>query len=170
MLKKKDRGSVTKIANRLGSPGSGPHEWLVLTPKDKMPKPDVVSFPKPPKAPDGSLLYERIPNKVIELEKDLTIIPAPAPSALRKRAHEEQQLNGTEGICYLILCLYLVAINFNLLVTIVPAGPPAKRPNKDPMPSHCPSPEQFAAMMAASGQPLARHHVCIFILLFLKEI
>jgi len=27
------------------------------------------------------------------------------------------------------------------------------------MPSHCPSPEQFAAMMAASGQPLSRHHV-----------
>ena len=97
VLKKKDRGSVTKIANRLGSPGTGPHEWLVLTPKDKMPKPDVVSFPKPPKAADGSLLYERIPNKVIELEKDLTIIPAPAPSALRKRAHDIEQLNGTDG-------------------------------------------------------------------------
>uniref|UniRef100_T1PJC7 BAH domain protein n=1 Tax=Musca domestica TaxID=7370 RepID=T1PJC7_MUSDO len=142
LLKKKERGSVTKIANRLGSPGSGPHEWLILTPKDKMPKPDIVFFPKPPKAPDGSLLYDRIPNKIIDLEKDLTIIPAPAPapSALRKRAHEETQLNGTE-------------------VTIVPAGPPTKRPNKDPMPSHCPSPEQFAAMMAASGQPLARHHL-----------
>lgn len=48
-------------------------------------------------------------------------------------------------------------------MTIIPAGPPTKRPNKDPMPSHCPSPEQFAAMMAASGQPLSRHHVCIFI-------
>ncbi|XP_075147432.1 metastasis associated 1-like isoform X2 [Haematobia irritans] len=140
LLKNKDRGSVTKIANRLGSPGSGPHEWLILTPKDKMPKPDIVFFPKPPKAPDGSLLYDRIPNKIIDLEKDLTIVPAPAPSAIRKRVHEETQLNGTE-------------------VTIVPAGPPTKRPNKDPMPSHCPSPEQFAAMMAASGQPLSRHHL-----------
>lgn len=99
LLKKIDRGSVTKIANRLGSPGLGPHEWLVLTPKDKMPKPDVVSFPKPPKAPDGSLLYERIPNKIVEVEKDLTILPSPSPSSgLRKRIHEEQQLNGTEGI------------------------------------------------------------------------
>ncbi|XP_037805627.1 metastasis-associated protein MTA3 isoform X2 [Lucilia sericata] len=140
LLKKKDRGSVTKIANRLGSPGIGPHEWLVLTPKDKMPKPDVVYFPKPPKGPDGSLLYDRIPNKIIDLEKDITIIPTPAPSVMRKRPHEETQLNGTE-------------------VTIVPAGPPTKRPNKDPMPSHCPSPEQFAAMMAASGQPLSRHHL-----------
>ncbi|XP_064552650.1 metastasis-associated protein MTA3 isoform X2 [Drosophila montana] len=147
LLKPKERGSVTKIANRLGAPGSGPHEWLVLTPKDKMPQPIVVSFPKPPKAPDGSLLYERVPNKTpdvvavpVAADKELTIIPAQATSTIRKRAHEEQQLNGTE-------------------VTIVPSGPPAKRPNKDPMPSHCPSPEQFAAMMAAAGQPLSRHQL-----------
>ncbi|SPP87922.1 metastasis-associated protein MTA3 isoform X3 [Drosophila guanche] len=145
LLKPKDRGSVTKIANRLGAPGSGPHEWLVLTPKDKMPLPAVVSFPKPPKAADGSLVYDRVPNKspdivAVPAEKELTIIPTQATSTIRKRAHEDQQLNGTE-------------------VTIVPSGPPAKRPNKDPMPSHCPSPEQFAAMMAASGQPLSRHHL-----------
>lgn len=103
LFKKKERGSVTKIANRLGSPGIGPHEWLILTPKDKLPKPDVVSFPKPPKASDGSLLYDRVPNKIIELEKDLTIIPSTAPSSLRKRVHEEAQLNGTEGICHKIL-------------------------------------------------------------------
>lgn len=48
---------------------------------------------------------------------------------------------------------------FVFKVTIIPTGPPTKRPNKDPMPSHCPSPEQFAAIMAASGQPLPRHHV-----------
>ncbi|XP_068152228.1 metastasis-associated protein MTA3 isoform X1 [Drosophila tropicalis] len=145
LLKSKDRGSVTKIANRLGAPGNGPHEWLVLTPKDKIPQPLVVSFPKPPKAPDGSLVYDRVPNKspdvvAVTVEKELSIIPTQATSTIRKRAHEEQPLNGTE-------------------VTIVPSGPPAKRPNKDPMPSHCPSPEQFAAMMAASGQPLSRHHL-----------
>ncbi|KAH8344005.1 hypothetical protein KR084_003124 [Drosophila pseudotakahashii] len=145
LVKPKDRGSVTKIANRLGAPGSGPHEWLILTPKDKMPLPAVVSFPKPPKAADGSLVYDRVPNKspdvvTVPAEKELTIIPTQATSTIRKRAHEEQQLNGTE-------------------VSIVPSGPPAKRPNKDPMPSHCPSPEQFAAMMAASGQPLSRHHL-----------
>lgn len=107
-LKKKERGSVTKIANRLGSPGIGPHEWLTLTPKDKMPKPDVVSFPKPPKAPDGSLMYERIPNKIIELEsKDFTVIsPAPpssVPTTFRKRNIEETHLNGTEGKLIIVL-------------------------------------------------------------------
>lgn len=161
LLKKKERGSVTKIANRLGSPGIGPHEWLVLTPKDKMPKPDVVYFPKPPKGPDGSLLYDRIPNKIIDLEKDLTIIPAPAPNTLRKRPHEETQLNGTEGIQDFLNYNRVYYFFYFSIVTIVPTGPPTKRPNKDPMPSHCPSPEQFAAMMAASGQPLSRHHVCI---------
>lgn len=50
------------------------------------------------------------------------------------------------------------------LINVGPAatGPPAKRPNKDPMPSHRPTPEQYAAMMAAAaaaGQPLPRHHV-----------
>lgn len=45
-------------------------------------------------------------------------------------------------------------------------GPPAKRPNKDPMPSHRPTPEQYAAMMAAAaaaGQPLPRHHVSVLL-------
>lgn len=63
VYKKRDRGSVTQIANKLGNPSPGPHEWLILTPKDKMPKPEVMAYPKPPKAPDGSLIYERIPNK-----------------------------------------------------------------------------------------------------------
>lgn len=63
VYKKKDRGSVTHIADRLGNPGPIVGEWLILTPKAQMPKPDVVSFPKPPKAPDGSLMYDRIPNK-----------------------------------------------------------------------------------------------------------
>lgn len=60
---KKNRGSVTKIANRLGNPDPNESDWLILTPKDKMPKPDIVAFPKPPKAADGSLIYERIPSK-----------------------------------------------------------------------------------------------------------
>lgn len=41
-----------------------------------MPKPEVVAFPKPPKAPDGSLLYDRIPNKP-EAEK-IPLNPPPA--------------------------------------------------------------------------------------------
>lgn len=57
------------IANRLGNPSTTGCEWLKLTPKENMPVPEKVSFPKPPKGPDGSLLYERIPNKCVEPEK-----------------------------------------------------------------------------------------------------
>lgn len=68
--KKKDRGSVMMVANRLRSvPNTTGCEWLKLTPRELMPKPEKVAFPKPPKAPDGSLLYDRVPNKAIEPEK-----------------------------------------------------------------------------------------------------
>lgn len=51
---KKERGSVTNIATRLGL--ARHHElivpdWLAPTDKDKLPRQDRVSFPKPPKAP-----------------------------------------------------------------------------------------------------------------------
>lgn len=72
--KKKDRGSVTLIANRLGNPATTGCEWLKLTPKDMMPKPEKVAFPKPPKGPDGSLLYERVPNKATP-EPEKFVIP-----------------------------------------------------------------------------------------------
>lgn len=56
--------------------------------------------------------------------------------------------------------------NYNFLFSITDPDavvtPPAKRPNKDPMPSHRPTPEQYAAMIsaaAAAGQPLPKHHV-----------
>lgn len=50
------RGPVTRVAERLAgnsapSPGSPAHAWLRLTPKDRMPQPPKVAFPKPPKAP-----------------------------------------------------------------------------------------------------------------------
>jgi hypothetical protein len=93
--KKKDRGSVTLIANRLGNPSTTGCEWLKLTPRDLLPKPEKVSFPKPPKAPDGSLLYERIPNKVVEPEKFVipntigcTII---TPSNVANQQQQQQQ-------------------------------------------------------------------------------
>jgi len=116
--KKKDRGSVTLIANRLGNPATTGCEWLKLTPRDMMPKPEKVAFPKPPKAPDGSLIYERIPNKVVEPEKFVipntigctiitpspqlpqlpaavtaTPISAPLPPTAKRRAYE---MNGLD--------------------------------------------------------------------------
>ncbi|XP_066996463.2 metastasis-associated protein MTA3 isoform X3 [Anabrus simplex] len=105
---KKDRGSVTRIANRLGQQNLITPEWLILTAKDMLPKPERVSFPKPPKAPDGSLVYERVPSKP-EAEK-LGMNNA-APALLKRRAYEE--VNGMDGL------------------VVSQPGPPAKRIHKD---------------------------------------
>ena len=37
-------------------------EWLVLTPRDKMPQPEKEFFPRPPKREDGSYIYDRVPG------------------------------------------------------------------------------------------------------------
>lgn len=130
--RKRNRGSVTAIANRLGRPCSVTPQWLILTDKELLPQPDKVAFPKPPKAPDGSLLYERVPNKP-EAEK----IPLNSMSpSLKRRAYDE--INGMDS----------VALN----------APPPKSMKKEP--AHITRPEQFQAMMAAQmmpGQPLPRH-------------
>lgn len=92
MFRKRNRGSVTAIATRLGNTGNlATAQWLILTDKDSLPKPEHVAFPKPPKAPDGSLLYDRIPNKP-EAEK----IPLNNTSPLlKKRPYEE--MNGIDS-------------------------------------------------------------------------
>nr|XP_023017948.1 metastasis-associated protein MTA3 [Leptinotarsa decemlineata] len=135
IYQKKNRGSVTAIATRLGRPGPITPQWLILTPKEMLPQPDKVAYPKPPKAPDGSLLYERIPNKP-EAEK----IPLNNMSpSLKRRAYDE--MNGMDSG---------VGVPVSL--------PPTKRITKEPV--QVTRPEQFQAMMAAQlppGQPLPRH-------------
>ncbi|KAK3932477.1 Metastasis-associated protein MTA1 [Frankliniella fusca] len=108
VYRKKDRGSVTAIATRLGQyKETVTPEWLILTDKDKMPKAEVVAFPKPPKAADGSLMYERVPNKP-EAEK----IPLNNMSPhLKRRAIDE--VNGMDGH------------------PVPQQGPPPKRSHKD---------------------------------------
>lgn len=94
VYQKKNRGSVTHIADRLGNPEPIEGDWLVLTPKDKMPLPDKVSFPKPPKAADGSLIYERIPNKGdLEINKAVALTITPSITTPVKRRHPED-VNG----------------------------------------------------------------------------
>lgn len=80
---------MTRIADRLDSPGSTDGDWLLLTPKDKLPQPDKVAFPKPPKAADGSLMYERIPNKC-DVEKP----PANATSPVSLKRRHYDDVNG----------------------------------------------------------------------------
>lgn len=172
---KKNRGSVTKIANRLGNPEPSESDWLKLTPKDKMPQPDVVAYPKPPKAADGSLIYDRIPNKG-EPEPSKISTGATSPVALKRR-HQGDDLNGVvdnskfHGFFLFFTKSFLLSwkkkslkLNMFVFTDTSNAAPPAKRPNKDPMPSHRPTPEQYAAMIsaaAAAGQPLPKHHVFI---------
>ncbi|XP_049277208.1 metastasis-associated protein MTA1 [Anopheles funestus] len=243
-FRKKDRGSVTQIANRLGNPGVSVNEWLVLTPKENMPKPDVVAFPKPPKAPDGTLLYDRIPNKGEEAgaKPPNVVTTTPTTGVLGGAAAlpgtvggalsgKLAPLVGSGGLAVTPIVVGgsnsssttastcsavggsagstgstsggvgssgMPAINLHastLSSNSSPSGqgsttgsslassgatslkrrpyedangidatiaPPAKRPNKDPRPSHRPTPEQYAAMIAAAqsaGQPLPRHHM-----------
>lgn len=88
----------------MGNPGATGGDWLILTPKENIPKPEKVYFPKPPKAPDGSLMYERIPNKpeaekiTINTTATTTISNTNSPS-LKKRAYEE--VNGVDSKCFI---------------------------------------------------------------------
>ncbi|XP_065166932.1 metastasis-associated protein MTA3 isoform X2 [Atheta coriaria] len=107
VYKKKQRGSVTQIANRLGTPVGPTAQWLILTKKEDLPKPEKVAYPKPPKAPDGSLMYERVPNKP-EAEK----IPLNSMSPSLKRRAAFDDMNGITDRPTL-------------------ANPPAKRLSKD---------------------------------------
>ncbi|XP_048486099.1 metastasis-associated protein MTA3 isoform X4 [Plutella xylostella] len=147
------RGPVGQVATRLATamgtpPPARGHEWLVLTPKDRMPTPAHVAYPKPPKAPDGSLMYERVLNRS-EIEARAAAAAAaaapPAPAQPLKRRYDE--LNGLDNITP-------GAASKNS------GAPPAKRPNKHPAPMQRPSREQYAAMCAraqATGQPLPPH-------------
>ena len=98
MIKGRKRKSpdakVSDTAVKLGQPDRITPEWLILTEKSKLPQPDKVAFPKPPKGPDGSLIYERVP------EKSIGIVNNVLPSLLKRRGydefHEGSVLDGSE--------------------------------------------------------------------------
>ncbi|BES90078.1 metastasis-associated protein [Nesidiocoris tenuis] len=100
VYKRKDRGSVTNIATQLGLARN--HElivpdWLSPTPPDHIPRSERIAFPKPPKAPDGSLLYERIPNKP-EIEKPGILPSTPISGTKRKHCEEVNGVDGSLGV------------------------------------------------------------------------
>lgn len=78
----------------------GEWDWLLLTLPAQRKQPDRVFFPRPPKAPDGSLLYERVPNKP---EVERIPISSPVQPALQsqqnplKRSRPQDEFNGTDG-------------------------------------------------------------------------
>ncbi|GBP89377.1 Metastasis-associated protein MTA1 [Eumeta japonica] len=163
---------VAAVASRLltamgaHTPHRTTHDWLALTPRDRMPTPAHLAFPKPPKAPDGSLMYERVLNRA-ELEARRAAggahspaappapvvsapVPPPPPVALKRRAYDD--VNGLDrGVVSGGRCGE---------AALGTGPPPAKRPNKHPAPMQRPSREQYAAMCAraqATGQPLPAH-------------
>lgn len=95
---------ATDIATRLGSHPTpkqpGDWDWLKLTSPSQRKQPDRVFFPRPPKAPDGSLLYERVPNKP---EVERIPISSPVQPTLQsqqnplKRSRPYDEINGTDG-------------------------------------------------------------------------
>jgi metastasis-associated protein MTA len=120
-VRPRPRPRVTDIATRLGDHPSprtpGDWDWLALTAPGQRKQPDRVFFPRPPKAPDGSLLYERVPNKP-EVDRLPPTPPQPQPASqpqqtiLKRTRPPFDEINGSDGI----------ALNAGL-----PGGPPAKR-------------------------------------------
>ncbi|XP_018401179.1 PREDICTED: metastasis-associated protein MTA2 isoform X1 [Cyphomyrmex costatus] len=120
-VRPRPRPQVIDIASRLGDHPAprqpGDWDWLTLTAPAQRKQPERVSFPRPPKAPDGSLLYERVPNKP-EVDRLTLTPPQPQPvmstqQNILKRPRSFDEINGSDGI----------ALNSGL-----PSGaPPAKR-------------------------------------------
>ncbi|XP_050462410.1 metastasis-associated protein MTA3 isoform X3 [Cataglyphis hispanica] len=121
-VRPRPRPRVTDIASRLGDLNAEPQtagdwDWLMLTTPAQRKQPDRVSFPRPPKAPDGSLLYERVPNKP-EVDRLTLTPPQPQPvmstqQNILKRTRPFDEINGSDGI----------ALN----AALPPGGPPTKR-------------------------------------------
>ena len=47
-VRDKNRGKVTDISHRLGTPMMPKPEWLIATPKDQLPQPERLAFPPTP--------------------------------------------------------------------------------------------------------------------------
>lgn len=92
--KPRERGLVVDVSHRLGTPNIPRPEWLDPTPLDKMPKPERIAFPPPPRGEDGQLIIPR----PIEVEEPIARLPATinsvSSSLLRKRPYEQ---NGVDG-------------------------------------------------------------------------
>ncbi|XP_011050863.1 PREDICTED: metastasis-associated protein MTA3 isoform X2 [Acromyrmex echinatior] len=105
-VRPRPRPQVIDIASRLGDHPAprqpGDWDWLTLTAPAQRKQPERVSFPRPPKAPDGSLLYERVPNKP-EVDRLTLTPPQPQPvmstqQNILKRPRSFDEINGSDGI------------------------------------------------------------------------
>ncbi|XP_076380307.1 metastasis associated 1-like isoform X3 [Megalopta genalis] len=131
-VRPRPRPRVTDIATRLGDHPAprqpGDWDWLALTAPAQRKQPDRVSFPRPPKAPDGSLLYERVPNKS-EVDRLPVTPPQPQPTMptqqqtiLKRTRPPFDEINGSDGFYSDVDWDEGIALSAGL-----PGGPPAKR-------------------------------------------
>jgi len=79
--KDKPRTKVVEVSNRLGMEANLTPEWLLPSDKSKLPQPERLAFPPPPR---GEVYRER------EFEKVTPGINNLSPTLLRKRVYEEQ--------------------------------------------------------------------------------
>uniref|UniRef100_A0A8D8ZSH4 Metastasis-associated protein MTA1 n=1 Tax=Cacopsylla melanoneura TaxID=428564 RepID=A0A8D8ZSH4_9HEMI len=136
---KKERGSVTAIATRLAKVRGHPlivPEFLNRTPAELRPPPLRVAFPKPPKAPDGSLLYERIPNKPDLLSERVPGPGSPSPGSLPPAAGASiVSIAAVSNAATASMLLKRRAFDeLNGLDVIPHQGPPTKRIHKEAPP------------------------------------
>ncbi|XP_050706979.1 metastasis-associated protein MTA3-like isoform X3 [Eriocheir sinensis] len=82
------RGQVSQVSVRLGQKSAACPAWMLPTDKLLLPKQPHIEFPKPPKGPDGSLIYTPVPNK------DLPVVNNTSPTLLKRRTYEE--INGMD--------------------------------------------------------------------------
>lgn len=99
---RRKRCNMNVVVKRLGMKDLAKQDWLVLTPKHKMPKPTVEFFPRPPKRPDGSYIYDRIPPSTQAIRSVLSSgIPSdrytgPQSQLFKKRQYEEKPPTSTD--------------------------------------------------------------------------
>ncbi|RWS16296.1 metastasis-associated protein MTA3-like protein [Dinothrombium tinctorium] len=102
-LKSINRGKVVEVSYRLGTPQMPCPEWLIATPKDKIPKPEREAFPPPERGKDGQFI---IPRLMETNDDSLPQVKAPnwginnlSPSLLpRKRTYEQQNGGGHDNM------------------------------------------------------------------------
>ncbi len=93
----KTRVRMDAVVQKLGLKDLSAQDWLILTPKDKIPKPAVEMFPRPPKRADGSYIYDRIPPTAQAIKSVVLAsgVPSdrytgPQSQLFKKRAYEDK--------------------------------------------------------------------------------
>ncbi len=91
------RIKMAEVVKKLGQNDDEEQKWLILTPKDELPKPEKEFYPRPPKRPDGSYIYERVPPSAAAVSA-ASITTQPAQLLYKKRTYDEHRPTNAEGL------------------------------------------------------------------------